>query len=313
MLFYFKVAERFGIIDKPNQRSSHTIPTVRGGGIVFALAVFLWFFQYGFNYPYFIIGLALIAAISFADDIQEQPPLFRFAVHFIAFLFLAYEIQLYQIELGVAIAILIVSIGAINAFNFMDGINGISGIYGLVNFISFFLIDWFVFPFTQEILLIYSILATIIFLYFNFRKKARCFAGDIGSLTLAFVQIFFCLQLIIATGSYAWVLLFLLYGLDAVTTIIYRLKRKENIFRPHRSHLYQYLANELNIQHRIISVAYGFLQGMVNIFLILLFPKISGTMVIVIILVAGLLTITIREYILKKISLRSKIQRLDIN
>jgi len=162
---------------------------------------------------------------------------------------------------------LIICIGALNAFNFMDGINGMTGLYALVN-LSFFYEIHQIMPFSDPMLLDTLMVSLIVFLFFNFRVRAVCFAGDVGSVTIALMQIFLLLQLIIATDNFLWVMMFLVYGIDSVVTILYRLKRGENIFKPHRTHLYQYLANEMGWPHPWVSLVYALLQGVLNIVLI---------------------------------------------
>ena len=71
-LAYFKVANHFNIIDKPNQRSSHTRITLRGGGVVFYIGALLYFVLQGFQYPWFFGGLTMLSLISFADDVRPQ-------------------------------------------------------------------------------------------------------------------------------------------------------------------------------------------------------------------------------------------------
>lgn len=265
---YFSIADRFNIIDKPNERSSHHSPTIRGGGILFPIAGWLWFGFHSFDLPWFITGLTLLAIISFLDDVNPQPATFRFLVHAFAIGLLFYQVSFFDWPAWLLILAFVVSIGALSAFNFMDGINGITGMYALVSLGTFFYIEKYISPFIAESIILTFAAAVLIFLFFNFRKRARCFAGDVGSVTIAFVQIFLLITLIEKTENLLWVLLFLVYGIDAVVTILYRLKRRENIFKPHRTHLYQYLANERAWDHRLVSMLYGIAQGIINAILI---------------------------------------------
>jgi len=89
---YMKIAVRFGIIDKPNDRSSHTNPTIRGGGIIFTIAIILFFTFYGFKYPFFFIGLMLVAGISFLDDMYTLSSIYRLGIQFIAVALTLYNI-----------------------------------------------------------------------------------------------------------------------------------------------------------------------------------------------------------------------------
>ena len=268
-LAYFRIADRFNVIDKPNERSSHAHPIIRGGGVIFLFGVLIWFFQNDFQYPWFALGVVLIAAISFTDDVTSLHPLIRFLFHLTAVLLIFFQLWPLPWPVYLLIVAAIVCIGTLNAFNFMDGINGITGVYALVTLISFVCIDRWVVQFTDTNLLVMIIVSVLIFLFFNFRKTAVCFAGDVGSVTIAFLLIFILLQLIRATGNFLWPLLFLVYGTDSIVTIVYRLRRKEDIFKPHRTHLYQYLSNEMMIPHVVVSSIYGIVQAVINVLIIL--------------------------------------------
>jgi UDP-N-acetylmuramyl pentapeptide phosphotransferase/UDP-N-acetylglucosamine-1-phosphate transferase len=262
-LIYFQIAKRFGIIDKPNERSSHSRPVIRGGGIIFCVSILIWFVGTGFSLPWLIAGITAAGLISFIDDIDPQPARIRFAIHFLAVLCIFYSIGLFNWAAWLWITALVVSIGALNAFNFMDGINGITGVYAIVMLVSFLVLQVY-YDFTDPRFIYANIAAVLVFLFFNFRRKAACFAGDVGSVTMAFVLIFLLLQLIYTTQNLIWVLLFLVYGIDSVVTIAYRIARRENIFKAHRTHLYQFLCNEFKWQHRVVAVLYGVIQLAMN-------------------------------------------------
>jgi UDP-GlcNAc:undecaprenyl-phosphate GlcNAc-1-phosphate transferase len=264
-LLYFKIADHFNIIDKPNHRSSHTAITIRGGGIIFPFAILAFSFYEGFVYPYFLTGLLLIGCISFVDDIRELSSKVRMLFHITAVALLFYQLHLFVFPVYWIFIALIFVIGTINAINFMDGINGITGGYALVALASLTYINSAIIHFTTGGFLIISILAVLVFNFFNFRTKAKCFAGDVGSVSLAFIIIFFLLQLFIKTWNLGYLMLLLLYGLDAITTIIFRLIRKENILKAHRSHLYQYLANEKKLPHVLVASLYVLVQTLINI------------------------------------------------
>ncbi|HXH99863.1 MAG TPA: hypothetical protein VNI52_06320 [Sphingobacteriaceae bacterium] len=266
-LLYFKLAFKYKIIDKPNERSSHSKLTIRGGGIIFPMAVLSWWVFNDFQHPFFVAGLMLASVISFMDDINHLHSKVRFL-----FQFIAVSLILLQVSLGLPFywypLILIIAIGAINAWNFMDGINGITGGYSLITIASLYYINNQLTAFTENSLLLVVMMALLVFNFFNFRRKARCFAGDVGSVSIAFIIIFLMIQAIAATGNFMLIGLILLYGLDAVITIIFRIIRKENIFEAHRSHFYQYLANEKGWPHLGVSVLYAGVQGIINIFII---------------------------------------------
>lgn len=270
-LLYFKIADHYNIIDKPNHRSSHTAITIRGGGVIFPIALLLHSVITGFSYPYFLTGLLVISFISFLDDIKELSSKIRILFHLIAVALLFFQVGMFSFPFYWILLGLIFVIGTINAINFMDGINGITGGYGLITLLTLYYINLRVVNFTDGSVLLISIVSVLVFNFFNFRTQAKCFAGDVGSVSLAFIIVFFLLQLIIKTGNPAYLLLLLLYGLDTATTIVFRLIRRENIFKAHRSHFYQYLVNEKKQPHLLVATLYLFFQGIINVLLILFF------------------------------------------
>lgn len=267
-LFYFRVANHFNIIDKPNSRSSHNTITLRGGGIIFCIAGFLFFWISNFQYLYFAIGLFSIGIISFLDDILTLNNKIRLSIHLMAVLLLFYQLNIYSLPLYWLIFAGIFVVGTINAYNFMDGINGITGGYSLIALASLYYINKYVVSFTSNDLLILVGLSALVFNFFNFRIKAKCFAGDVGSVSMAYILVFLIGQLIIKTENINYILLLLVYGLDVVFTVFFRLIRKENIFEAHRTHFYQYLANQLNWSHLLVSFLYSSIQLLINIVLV---------------------------------------------
>ncbi|WP_321332030.1 glycosyltransferase family 4 protein [uncultured Bacteroides sp.] len=269
-LFYFKIADRFNIIDKPNERSSHTRITLRGGGVVFYFGVLIYFLSTGFPYPWFTLGLTLISVISFVDDVRPASRHIRLLFHFTALALMFYEWGLFSLSWWTLIVALILCTAIINAYNFMDGINGITGGYSFVVLGALGYINSAMVPFVDTDLIIASIAAVCVFNGFNFRKKAKCFAGDVGSVSIAFIVLFLIGRLIIATGDFSYIVLLAVYGTDTVLTVIHRLMLHENISLPHRKHLYQIMANELKIPHLVVSSVYMLVQVIVIIgFLVL--------------------------------------------
>jgi len=258
-LLYFKVADRFNIIDKPNERSSHSSITLRGGGIVFYLAALVYFISSGFQYPYFFLGLTLMALISFLDDVFTLSNKIRLLIHFTSVLLMAYQLDLFDMSWYYLLGGFVVVVGVINAYNFMDGINGMTACYSLVVG-SLLLIVNQTKQFIEDDLLFFSLIGVTVFAFFNFRIKAKCFAGDVGSVTIAYILLFALGLLILQTGNLIYILFLVVYGIDAVWTIIRRIARKENIFEAHRSHLYQYLGNEAGANKLLISFLYGAFQ-----------------------------------------------------
>lgn len=262
---YFRLADRFDIIDKPNERSSHTRITWRGGGIVFYVGALVYFVGSGFEYPWFIGGLTLIAGVSFVDDIRSVAPKIRLILHFTAMVLLFYQLGMEELPWWYIPLALVVCTGIINAYNFMDGINGITGGYSLIVLGALAYVNEFRVSFVEPQLLWGMLLAVAVFCLFNFRKRAKCFAGDVGSVGIAFVILFLLGKLILQTGDPGYIILLVVYGVDSMLTIIHRLMLHENIGLPHRKHLYQLMANELKIPHTLVSLFYMLLQGVVFI------------------------------------------------
>lgn len=271
-LFYFKLADKFNIVDKPNHRSSHTVVTLRGGGIIFSISLLLYPIYFGFEYRYFLIGLALISLISFLDDLKPVSNKLRIVFHLTAVGFMFYQLSMYDLQLYWIPLALFLVIGSINAINFMDGINGLTGSYAFVCLAALLYINLYVVEFVNSDILIIAIISLVVFNFFNFRTKARCFAGDVGSVSIAFIIMFFILKLIIVTENFNYLLLLLLYGLDTVTTIVFRIIRRENIFDAHRSHYYQYWANEKKVPHLRVSAIYSIIQLIINVLVVAFMP-----------------------------------------
>lgn len=272
-LLYFKVANHYNIIDKPNERSSHSRITLRGGGVIFYFGALAFFITYGGAYPWFILGLTLITLISFADDVRSISQTLRLLFHFSAMALMFFELGLFGMPLWVMVLALILSTGIINAYNFMDGINGITGGYSLVVLAALGYINCCEVGFTDPALIRMLIAAVLVFNIFNFRKKAKCFAGDVGSVGIAFSVLFLIGQLMVASGDLSYIILLVVYGVDSVLTVIHRVLLRENIGLPHRKHLYQIMANELKIPHVLVSLAYMVAQALVMVGFFMIQPE----------------------------------------
>ncbi|MGK4075963.1 MraY family glycosyltransferase [Bacteroides uniformis] len=255
-LFYFKIADKCNIIDKPNERSSHTRITLRGGGIIFYFGALAYFLTSGWEYPCFMLALTLVTFISFVDDVKSISQLTRLFFHFSAMALMFYQWGLFSLSWWWLVLALIVCTGIINAYNFMDGINGITGGYSLVVLAALAYINQEIVPFVEKDFIYTVICSVLVFCFFNFRKKAKCFAGDVGAVSIAFIVLFLIGKLVIRTGDFSWMVLLAVYGVDSVLTIIHRLMLHENIGLPHRKHMYQIMANELKVPHVIVSSIY---------------------------------------------------------
>ena len=294
-LAYFKIADKFNIIDKPNERSSHSSIVLRGGGIIFLLGAWVWSFAFGFQYPWYLLCLTLVAGVSFIDDIHSLPDSVRLVVQFTAAALAFYQLGMLSGEWfetngllvgGLLILLaLIVYVGATNVINFMDGINGITAGYALAVLLPLLAINCgFKFQdsgfnelqgvYFDQSLAVVTILSVLVFCIFNFRPKgrAKCFAGDVGSIGIAFIMLFLIGKVIIATGDLTYLIFLLVYGVDGVLTICHRIMLHENLGEAHRKHAYQLMANELKIGHVKVSLLYMAMQLVVSLGFIYVCP-----------------------------------------
>jgi len=281
-LVYFRIADYYNIIDHPNERSSHSVVTILGGGIVFPLAILAYSLQFEFSYIYFTVGLFMISAISFWDDLYTLSPRIRIFVHLAAVSLMFLQLGINQYPLIVILVLYVIIIGIINAYNFMDGINGITGIYSLVTIMTLFFLNTKI-KFIDPAFLIITSLSLVVFLFFNLRTRAKCFAGDVGSVSIAFIVVFCLLSFFLVTKLFIAILLLAVYGVDSVLTIIIRLSKGENIFTPHRSHVYQILSNERGFSHISVTIIYGLIQLVINTLVIyIIFNNVKPTYTLII-------------------------------
>lgn len=259
-LAYFLVADKCNIIDKPNLRSSHTSITLRGGGIVFLFGAWLYAAFFGLDYGWFLLGLTLIGSVSFIDDIHSLPDSARLVVQFAAMFLMFYQFDILNWhDWWIVLIALIVCVGITNAYNFMDGINGITGGYSLAVLAPLIYLNKQL-DFIDMPMLYVTGLSLLIFCFFNFRKKAKCFAGDVGSISIAFILLLALGKLILQTGDFAYIIFLAVYGADSVLTICHRIQLRENLGEAHRKHAYQLMANELKIPHVQVSLLYMVIQ-----------------------------------------------------
>ena len=293
-LCYFKIADHFNIIDKPNERSSHSTIVLRGGGVIFAISMLVWFLAELFSgfriweYLPFIIGLVLIAGVSFWDDVHSLPDSVRLVVQFTAMSLMLYQLMMMDNGywtmswwgyLLAGIAGLIVCVGATNIINFMDGINGITAGYSLAVLVPLMIKNEEIKAesgtgFIEPSFLMVAIIGVLVFSWFNFRPKgkAKCFAGDVGSIGIAFIMLFAIGRLIVLTGDITYMILLLVYGVDGCLTIAHRIMLHENLGEAHRKHAFQLMANELKIGHVEVTLLYMALQLVVSLGFICLCP-----------------------------------------
>lgn len=271
-LIYFRIADKCNIVDKPNERSSHSKVVLRGGGIIYVLGVWLYAAFFGLELWPFLLGITLVASISFVDDIHSLPDSVRLVVQFIAMglMFYCWGILNWE-SWWIVILGLILCVGITNAYNFMDGINGINGGYTFALLVPLAWLNHKM-QFVDQSLIIVAFLANLVFCFFNFRPKgkAKCFAGDVGSVGAAFIVLFILGKLILTTGDFTYIVFLAVYGVDSVLTIIHRILLHENLGEAHRKHAYQLMANELKMEHTVVSTIYTVLQLVISIGMILI-------------------------------------------
>lgn len=293
-LVYFRIADKCNIIDKPNQRSSHSTIVLRGGGIIFLIGAWMWSLFFGFDYPWFLAGLTLVAGVSFVDDIHSLPDSVRLVAQFAAAAMAFYQLDILHWEMWwIVLVALIVYVGATNVINFMDGINGITAGYALAVLVPLGLLNTNYHElainlatncssivssdgvFVDQSLIVAAIIAAVVFCIFNFRPKgkAKCFAGDVGSIGIAFIMLFLLGNVIIKTGDITWLIFLLVYGVDGCLTIVHRIMLHENLGEAHRKHAYQIMANELKIGHVKVTLLYMAMQLAVSLGFIYLCPN----------------------------------------
>lgn len=292
-LLYFRIADKCNIIDKPNERSSHSTIVLRGGGIIFMLGLWIWSWIYGFSYPWFLAAVTLIAGVSFVDDIRSLPDLVRLVAQFVAMGLTLFELfcmpgqflesASWWMVVAFVVMGMVIFVGASNIINFMDGINGITGGYAAAVLVPLLIVNEGAMlkavngavSFVPSSLIITVLLAAVVFCLFNFRQKgkAKCFAGDVGSIGIAFLLLFLIGGLVMMTGDVTYFIFLLVYGVDGCLTICHRIMLHENLGEAHRKHAYQLMANELKIGHVTVSLIYMGIQLAISLGFIYLIPN----------------------------------------
>ncbi|NOX25024.1 MAG: glycosyltransferase family 4 protein [Deltaproteobacteria bacterium] len=275
-----RFARRLGLIDTPSARSSHIIPTPRGGGVGILAAFIAACFWLGLNYI-FCLPVVLLASLSFIGDRTDISPAMRLIMQFSAafiVIFMLPESPLFislpfhylslnwliLLMLGIMAAVFIV--GTANFYNFMDGIDGIAGITAIV---AMGLLTAYGISSGKDsrytMLALGLAVACLGFLPFNI-PKAKIFMGDVGSILLGFVFAVIVVLFSLTSTEFLVLSSFLFpFYADELTTMATRIRLREDLTRPHRRHLYQILANEAGIAHWKVAFAYGVFQLIVGL------------------------------------------------
>ena len=296
-LLYFRIAEKYNIVDIPNHRSSHTKVTIRGGGVIYWVAALLYLlFAYSERSLLFFIGLSLIAVVSFVDDVMGVRPRLRLLFHLLAITCAFFIAKIFEANTcWMIMCAYLMFVGIVNAYNFMDGINGITGLYSIAVLAAMQYVNLKLFTFVEPNSIWFPIIASVVFLFFNFRKRARCFAGDVGSISVAFWIVTLLLLLIVRTQNLIWIGFLAVYGVDAVMTILHRIYLKQNLLVAHRLHFYQILVNERKQSHLVVSTLYFVAQLICSALIIYFFPLIGWwILAIVLVLLVGVYSMKFR-------------------
>ena len=258
---YYLLAKRLRIVDRPHRQSSHRGVVVRGGGIVFYIAFLLWSLMHSFSWYGGLLGLTILVIVSFIDDIHEVSPKIRLICQFVAIILMFYHSGLIRTNPHVILILSIACVGTVNIFNFMDGINGMTGGYSLVVALALLYVDRNLIHFCDSSLLVFMILSLVVFNLFNFRRQAKCFAGDVGALAIGFILVYLVLRLCLRGQSMSWIVMLSVYLVDGGMTILHRILLRENLINPHKKHAYQIMTNELKMPHLVVSGIYMALQA----------------------------------------------------
>jgi UDP-N-acetylmuramyl pentapeptide phosphotransferase/UDP-N-acetylglucosamine-1-phosphate transferase len=255
------LAQKRCIIDVPNPRSLHTEPVPRGGGLAIVavtvagvlVAVFFCKLQPLWALVSYAAGAVLVAAVGWLDDLHSLPRGIRFLTHCLAavtiivvtghwnVVTIAFLGNVHLGWFGVLVT-LMWCVGLTNAYNFMDGIDGIAGGQAAVAGFGWSLLGWLCSEPAISLLGILAASSALAFLCHNW-SPARIFMGDVGS---GFLGYTFAFLAVLASQhkpqlAAAGILLLWPFVFDSIFTFLRRFRRGENVFSPHRSHLYQRL------------------------------------------------------------------------
>jgi len=278
------IGRRSGLLDEPGHRSSHRIPTPKGGGIGI-LAAFVAGGIWSGLATHFLLICGLVSVLGLLSDRMDITPKRRLLIQLLC----AFGIMVLPSDpssrSNAVFALLVIAgcifiAGTANFYNFMDGINGIAGIMAIV---SYSLSSYYLFVIGYDSrfqVLLFCIVGSVGgFLPFNI-PKARVFMGDVGSILLGFL--YGCIAVLASRTAIDFIclasFLFLFYA-DELTTMVIRLRDGESLLKAHRRHLYQILANELGYRHWIVSAGYGLVQLGIGISVLLVVPHGAGLLV----------------------------------
>lgn len=301
MRTYMYLAHKWEIVDEPGYRSNHSTTVLRGGGILFPISVALFFAINGPLHPYFFAGVVLLSVISFLDDLRNVKAVFRLFVQFVAVALMIADLDTGGYGWGVLTILFFVSVGWINAFNFMDGINGITAVNATLNLATLVLINYEM-RFIEMRLLVFLMLSVIVFGIYNFRKRALVFAGDVGSITMAYATAFAMAALILKTGQWQYLLFISVYTVDAGYSVLHRVFHGFNPLKPHRTFLFHMLVNEVGWPHLGVSALYAGIQLLINLltYYVIIPANYTNYWSVLLLIVLTLIYWLVKSYLRKK-------------
>ncbi|AMR32347.1 hypothetical protein A0256_13405 [Mucilaginibacter sp. PAMC 26640] len=273
---YLFLARKLKIEAVPNLRSAHTIPTLLGGGIIIPIACLMYFILSDYQYTYWMAALFCLALVSYIDDLRDVSVSLRMIAQAAAIGVLLVQFNLFTYPVLLIPPVIIIMIISLNAYNFLDGINGMTSVNSLVHLACLYYLNENTTHFIDRRLIIIVIMAVVVFSYFNFRVKAVCFAGDVGSISLAFFVCGCVLKLILVSNNVIFIILLLVYYLDAITTFVFRWMQGQDVFKAHNKHFYLYLVNHRKWSHLTVASTYAAAQLMISLLIIPLFTPRSG-------------------------------------
>ena len=258
----------WGLVDIPNERSSHWIAVPKGGGVgllvVFAINAVWWHIPLTLWTPACIVSL-----VSLLGDYRDISFKIRLAVQagtaaiFSGSIFLGKTFSIFPI--GISFALFLFGIFYITAtanyYNFMDGINGIAGTTGVIAFSSLGLFGLLENKEIGWVVTAFGIAAACLgFLPLNF-PKAKVFMGDVGSVLLGFLFASWVLWFSQSMMEFVALTSFLFpFYIDEISTLLVRIKKRDKLTKAHRRHIYQILVNHAGFSHKFVTLAYNVIQ-----------------------------------------------------
>lgn len=278
---YYKLAVYLKLLDKPNKRSSHKKNVILGMGLLFYISFAIFYIESGLQNSHLFLGATIIALLSFVDDLKPLNSRIKLIFQTIALFFVLLEL----IELSTSAYYLfsvLVFAGVLyaNVYNFMDGINGILVSYSVLLLVSLVYLNGN-HQIVDNRLLIYPLMALIIFGGYNFRNKAIAFSGDVGSVFLGVLFFYLIILFVFALNSPLIVMLTAVYLIDSLGTLVLRVLKGKNIMIAHREHIYEKLVDS-KMNHLQVSIIYALIQMFINV-VVLVFYNYSITIQLIVI------------------------------